>query len=149
MVVWPPQRIKASSKTLYHRYPPDLYKCGGSASGGRKAVGGSGGWRRLRYWAQPAGASYTPGRARPPDAPPYLGEAALSPLQIPPTGGSRSCATAISPGASLIPSLSNPTAGAGRTETSRAEPELYGPCTAAACPPSRAAASASPPAFLS
>ena len=54
---------------------------------------------------------------------------------------------------------SDTTAGAGRTKTSHAGPELSGPCTAAACPPLilrslgegglRAAASASPPAFLS
>ena len=94
-------------RELYHTPPSAanhrIYINAGSARGRRKAVGGSGGWKRLRYWARPAGASYTPGRARPPDAPPYLGEAALPPLQIPPTGGSRSCATAIPPGASLIP----------------------------------------------
>ena len=38
---------------------------------------------------------------------------------------------------------------ADRTGTSHAGPELSGPCTAAACQPWRAAASASPPAFLS
>ena len=37
--------------------PPDLYKCGGGAQA-RKAVGGSGGWKRLRYWAPPASSSF-------------------------------------------------------------------------------------------
>ena len=38
--------------SIRRRQPPDLYKCGGSARRRRKAVGGSGGWKRLRYLAR-------------------------------------------------------------------------------------------------
>ena len=102
--------------------------------GGRKTVGGSGGWKRLRYLALPADVSYTSDRARSPDASPPRGSGALA---------------ASSPRRFSHSPSTDPTAGAGRTKTYHEEPELYGPCTAAACPPSRAAASASPPTFLS